>query len=212
MTAVRTRKPISTISFNSKEYLVLKLEELQKAKKISFWAFIKHKPEDDEGGKKEHFHVFIEPAVQIQTEDLRQELTEIYPGEEKPRKCLTFVSSNFDNWYMYGLHDKRYLACKGQSRIFHYSADDFCSSDDDEILFRIRSIDLIALSPYADMLDAQEQGLSFRQYFARGTIPIPQIKQFEIAWYLLTQQYTDRAGRSGHSYVDESTGELIDVD
>jgi hypothetical protein len=189
----------------------LKLEELRTARKISFWSIIKHKPEDDEAGKKEHFHVYIEPASQLQTDDLKQELIELYPGEEKPRKCLTFNSSNFGNWYMYGLHDKRYLASKGQSRRFHYTAEDFGSSDDDELLFRVRSIDLISLSPYADMLAAQEQGLSFNQYFARGTIPILQVKQFENAWQLLLYQKTERNGRPGHDCVDEN-GEIIDED
>ena len=48
VSAVKTRRPISTISYNSPEYLQGKLEELRKAKIISVWFFIKHKKEQDE--------------------------------------------------------------------------------------------------------------------------------------------------------------------
>ena len=68
---MRTTKPIATISFNTPEYLKLKLDELTKAKKIAFWAYIVHQPEDDEAGNKVHMHVYIEPSAMVQTEDLR---------------------------------------------------------------------------------------------------------------------------------------------
>ena len=68
---VRTTKPIATISFNSPDFLRTKLEELRDAGRISFWAFIEHKPEDDEGGKKSHCHLYIEPSKMLQTDDLK---------------------------------------------------------------------------------------------------------------------------------------------
>ena len=45
---MRTTKPIATISFNTPDFLKLKLNELLKAGRLSFWAFIVHKPEDDD--------------------------------------------------------------------------------------------------------------------------------------------------------------------
>lgn len=103
---VRTTKPISTISFNTPDYLAVKLSELTQAKILSFWAFIPHLPEDDEGGKKEHIHVYIEPSKMVQTDDIRHELRQ--PDPNQPNMllgCLPFKSSNFGNWYLYGLHD-----------------------------------------------------------------------------------------------------------
>lgn len=209
---MRTTKPIATIAFNTPRYLEIKLKELQKAGRISFWAFVYHKPEDDEGGKKEHAHLYIEPSKMLQTDDLREELKEFDPNKpDKPKGCLTFRSSKFDAWYMYALHDKRYLAHKGEARRFHYTHNDFVSSDEDDLLFKARSIDLISLSPYADMEDAQSQGLTFGQYFSRGTIPIQQVTLFQQAWNLLLANRTERGTHEGHALdVDEDTGEIVD--
>lgn len=53
---MKTSKPISTISYNSKPYLVKKLNDLKKAGILEFWSFIEHEPESDEirdeAGKK----------------------------------------------------------------------------------------------------------------------------------------------------------------
>ena len=51
---MNTRNPISTISYNSMLFLKAKLDELVNAKVIQFYAFIFHKGEDDEAGKKDH--------------------------------------------------------------------------------------------------------------------------------------------------------------
>lgn len=197
---MRTTKPVATISFNTPEYLELKLNELQKAGLISFWAFIVHKPEDDEGGTKSHQHVFIEPSKMIQTDDIKAQLKEFDPAKpEKPKGTIAFVSSKFGPWYLYALHDRRYLASKGQSRRFHYTHEEVVSSDEDDLLARARSIDMLSISPYADMEDAQLNGISWPEYFARGTVPLPQVQQFQTAWNLLLENATYRAGREGHA-------------
>ena len=195
---MRTTKPISTISFNTPQYLELKLNELLSAGRISFWAFIVHLPEDDEGGKKHHCHVYVEPAKMLQTDDLKAELKEFDPSNPKPLGCISWNSSKFDPWYLYALHDKRYLATKGQSRVYHYIHDDIVTSDVDDLLFKARSVDMLALSPYEDMIQAQKQGFTWADYFNRGTVPLPQIKLFEAAWYTLLQSDTDRVGRENH--------------
>lgn len=207
---MRTTKPISTISFNSPLFLKVKLDELLHAGRISFWCFIVHKPEDDEAGKKEHCHVYIEPSKMLQTDDLKAQFKEFDPQyPDKPKGCISFNTSKFDPWYMYALHDKRYLASKGQSRRFHYSHDEIVTSDDDDLLYKARSIDLLSLSPYADMEDAIKQGLTFEQYLARGTVPLAQFRQFQAAFFSLTVAYTNRGGRDGHPMdVDLDTGEF----
>ena len=204
---MKTTLPISTISFNSPEFLAIKLDELATAKILSFWSFIVHHPEDDEGGKKEHIHLYVEPAKSIQTVDLTSELIEFDPDHpEKPKKCISWVKSKFAPWYLYALHDKRYLASQGQSRRFHYSHDEILTSDPDDLHSKAKSIDMLSLSPYADMLEAQSLGLSWAEYFSRGTVPIMQIAQFERAWQTLAQTATDRNGRSDHPMdVDEET-------
>lgn len=209
---MRTTKTISTISFNSPWFLRLKLDELVKSGLLSFYAFISHQPEDDEGGKKEHIHVFLEPSKMLQTDDIRDFVKE-YDSENpnKPKTCLPFNHSKFDDWYMYALHDKRYLALKRQSRRFHYEHDNVVSSDEDYLLFKVKRIDLVSLSPFGDMQDAIEHGVTWDEYFSRGTVPIPQVAQFQTAWFLLQSNMTDRNGRATHSpKVDDSTGEILD--
>lgn len=196
---MRTTKPISTISFNSPEFLKTKLEELQDAKLISFWVFIKHLPEDDEGGKKEHLHLYLEPSKITQTDDLKEQFKEFDPTHpDKPLGCIGFRSSKFDDWYLYALHDKAYLASKGQSRKYHYKHEEMASSDEDELLFKARSINHLAVSPYAAMIEAQAQGLTWEEYFRRGTVPLPQLTLWEKAWTLLQNDKTDRNGRENH--------------
>lgn len=208
---MRTTKPIATISFNTTDYLSYKLNELLKNGKLSFWAFIQHKPEDDEGGKKYHHHVYVEPAKMLQTDDLKKELNEFdSTNPTKPKGCITWNSSKFADWYLYALHDSKYLAMKGQSRKFQYSATDMLSSDLDDLTFKVRSIDLIALSPFSAMEDAIDQGLTFQEYFRRGTTPIPLVSQYQKAWEMLCSTQTFRNGRVTHSPVVTEDGELID--
>ena len=214
---MRTTKPIATISFNTPHFLRLKLEELTKGGKISFWAYICHKPEDDEGGKKEHIHLYIEPSKMIQTDDLRLALVEFTPERpDKPLGTISFNSSKFDHWYLYALHDRRYLASKGQSRKYHYTHDEIVTSDADDLLYKARSIDMMSLSPYADMEDAISHGITFEEYFGRGTIPIQQLALFERAWHFLVDIHTNRGGREGHpNDIDEvevdENGEVIET-
>lgn len=197
---MRTTKPIATISFNSIEYLTLKLNELLKNKIISFWAFVPHFPEDDEGGKKQHNHVYVIPSKMLQTDDLRDHLKEFDPQHpSKPLGCLLWNTSKFDDWYLYGLHDPRYLASKGQSRKYHYLHEDFITCDSDELLALSSGINRLNLSIYDEMLSAKNNGLSFRDYFNRGTVPIQLIKQYQTAWDLLTCDSVNRNGRVSHT-------------
>jgi hypothetical protein len=214
---VRTSKPIATISFNTPSFLEQKLSELTKAGKLSFWAYIAHEPEDDEAGNKPHCHVYVEPSKMIQTDDLRSEFKEFDPNNSKPLGCISFRSSKFDDWYMYGLHDEKYLAAKGQSRRYHYRHDDFRTSDEDDLLFKARSIDLAALTPYADMQEAQRQGLTFSDYFMRGRIPIQQIAHFQRGWDMLIAAHTFRGDYVPHpddaypnAVIDTETGAVIE--
>ena len=189
MQDVRTTKPISTITYNSPAFLRVKLDELVKAKKIAFWAFIQHKPEEDE--KKAHIHLYVEPAKMLQTEDFKDFLKE--PDKEHPDKpltCISWQSSKFDDWYEYGIHDERYLASKGQSRQFHYERKDVVSSDEDDLDHHISGIDMIKLTPYQVLADAYKGGKTFAQVVSSGAVPIQQIRAYQTAWEVLKTTLT----------------------
>lgn len=126
---MKTSRPISTISYNTDDWLKNKLNELVKAHKISFWAYITHKPEADE--LKEHKHVYVEPNGQIDTMNLTDHLKEPDPAHpDNPLCVVRWQSSKDDDWILYVLHDEVYLATKGLTKKYHYAPDEFNSSDE----------------------------------------------------------------------------------
>lgn len=208
---MRTSKPISTISYNTEQFLTQTLNRLITNKLISFWTFIPHLPEDDEAGNKPHTHLYCEPCKLIQTEDIREFFKELDLNNPtlKPLGCITFRTSKFADWYLYSIHDKAYLASKGQARRYHYKHEDFRTSDADELLYRVRTIDLTQVSPYQPMLDAQAHGVTWEEYLRRGTTPIQQIRQWREAWFTLLSpsDRTYRNGYEGHE-INKYTGEI----
>lgn len=204
---MKTTLPISTISYNTEAYLEMMLNKLLKAHKIQFWAYIPHVPEEDE--RKEHFHVYMEPAERMQTEDLREEFVEIVLGEEKPRACMPFNTSKiFGNWYMYVIHDVDFLLSKGMTRKYHYARKDMLCSDPDYLDEKIRQIDMLNLTPYKKMKEAIEHGDAFEDMIARGNVPLPLINQYKTAWFSIVdvikhKEETNRNGRKNHEeYAD----------
>lgn len=201
---MKTTKPVSTISFNDPYYLMERLEELRKAKVLSWWCFIPHKPEDDEGGKKGHNHLYLEPAKSVQTEDLRAALREFDPEHpDKPKGCLPMIKCNsFGDWYLYGKHDKAYLATKNETRRYQYADEEFISSDSDYFLYMVRSAH-IDLTPINRLMELVKQGASFTDAVARGFVPVPQVYAYQKVWEHLMaaaehEDQTHRGGREGH--------------
>lgn len=207
---MKTSRDISTVSYNTKNFLLLKLKELVDAKKISFWFLMEHKPEKDE--LKGHFHLFIRPSKQIQTDDLRDEFKEYDPEmPKKPRCVMPFDYSDFANAYLYFLHDPAYLASKGQSRKYHYKVEEFLTSEPDYLALCAKDINPLILTPYYAMQEAQRSGMTFAEFFARGSIPILQVALYQRAWDLLFNADIFRNGRQGHELeCDKNTGEVIE--
>lgn len=143
---MRTTKPISTISYNSDEFLQGTLNRLVQAGKVAFWAFVNHIGEDlvdEETGdvekEKDHKHVYIEPNGKVDTVELGKlfwEFDQDHPN--KPLKCINWKSSQWDDWMMYALHDDIYLASKCMERQYAYKIEEFFASDDDELYERYR--------------------------------------------------------------------------
>lgn len=179
---MRTSKPISTISYNSPDFLKARLYELVQNKIISFWVFIYHKKEEDE--KKDHIHLFLIPSKMIQTDDLKDEFKEIdLMHPDKPLGCIGFNSSKFEHWYFYGKHDKLYLRyAKNQSRKYHYNQDEFVSSDPLEFESMVNECHLPDLIPNGEMMVCIEKGMSWHQFVQSHTIPIQLFNQYRNAF------------------------------
>lgn len=196
---MRTSKPISTISYNSLPFLKEKLDNLVDKQVLEFYFFIWHHAEDDEAGTKDHCHVYAQPAKVINTVALKEEFKEIDPHCNLPLGTIVWKRSKFMDAYLYFLHDKTYLAYKGQSRRYCYNQCEVITNDPQTLRYEIYNIDLLDLTPYADMKNALDDGLTFNEYFARGRIPIQQVSNWERSWYLLKENKTFRNGREGHA-------------
>lgn len=128
---MNTSREISTISYNSQEFLIMKLEELLEKHIISYYMLINHFAEEDE--KKNHIHLFLKPNKKLDTMDLQKNFIEFDSANIKPLKCLDFRVSNSDDWILYNLHYGPYLASKFESRKFHYTVEEIISSDEDNL-------------------------------------------------------------------------------
>ena len=127
---MRTCKPISTISYNTKEFLIDRLDKLLKDHKISFYVMIWHFPEVDE--KKGHWHLLIFPNTLLDSMDIQDYLTEVDPMHPKPLRCIDFRSTrDIDDWILYSQHYRPYLLSKMEDREYMYNRSDFICSDED---------------------------------------------------------------------------------
>ena len=196
---MRTSKPISTISYNSQEFLVTKLDELVKNHKICDYIFINHFAEEDES--KNHIHLWIKPNTLLDTMDLQKFLTELNPAEpQKPFKCIDFRASSIDDWILYSQHFEPYLASKGECREFHYTKDDFIFCDEDS--FNDLYNHAFKGSEWArrnQILQSLVEGsASPTSLILSGIVPLNMASQLNAFKYMQTHYSLDRGGRDGH--------------
>ena len=211
---MRTARPFSTISYNSESFLKSKLNELIANGILDFWAFIDHAPEEDE--EKAHKHVYFIPSTIIHTDLIKNHLREFDKDHpDKPLGCTIFTSSKFDDWYLYGLHDKAYLASKGQSRKYHYVKSQFVTSDNDHFGELVRCVDRSKYVGMEKLIDAVNNRVPFSEMVRLGQVPIQLINQYKYAYECIAGVDVQRAGRVTHtpmekSYlIDEETGDII---
>lgn len=200
---MKTSKPFSTISYNTIDFLATTLMHLVDTRKLDFFAFVKHLPEEDE--TKEHIHVYIVPNGKVDTDQVRNELIEVDIANplNKPLGCMPTKSSKFADWYLYGLHDTLYLASKGQTRKYHYTREEFIVSDIDYFNEEIHTIDHTKYNRFQELKHAVEQGKSFADVLGTGIVPLQQTYAWERAYDILTQATTNRGDRPGHESEDE---------
>lgn len=130
-----TAKPISTISYNTREFLTKRLEELLSAGKIEKYYAIYHDRDVNVSTgdqKKPHFHVWVQPNRRLDTMALANMFIEVDDNnKEHPLKCRPFQSSNLYHWIRYTIHDPIYLKLKNDDNDgrFEYSIDDYIAFD-----------------------------------------------------------------------------------
>lgn len=201
---MRTSKPFSMISYNSQEFLIDKLNELIDGGLVQFWAFIKHKAEQDE--KKAHLHLYIIPQKMLDTQRIEKALQEIDINDltARPLSAIFPQSSKFDDWYLYGLHDKKYLALKGQKREFSYNDNAFVVSCRDTFQELKNLIDYSAINRMNVIFEKAENGESLASIIKTSNIPLQLIGQVKQLYYIINEPFDlYRNNRRTHSPKDE---------
>ena len=130
-----TSSPISTISYNTDEFLKLTLNGMLKDGTLLYWCYIKHKGDEDD--KKDHIHLRVIPNGRIDLSEFGKEFIELVP-DNNPLRCLLWRNSEYKNWFLYTVHNPDYLEIHNLIRNQHYTFDDFVSSssDDTRILYQ----------------------------------------------------------------------------
>lgn len=203
---MRTTKPFSTISFNSKKFLVQECDKMIQDGLICFYAFMPHLAEEDE--KKDHIHLYMIPNGQVDTEKLRERLLEPSVNEDgteaKALGCLIMKSSKFVDWYLYSLHDRDYLLLKLQERKYHYNKEDFVVSDQDEFIQLYHMSDFTPYKRMSKFRDMASSGCPFTELVSNGLVPVQQIFQYRemynmMSSHLMAQEYNERVERAGRT-------------
>ena len=193
---MQTGKLISTISYNTAEFLKGKLNDLVRQGIIEYAHWVHHRPEEDE--KKAHAHVVLKPNRRLDTSALRNEFVEPVAGEEKPRGVLPFQSSKMNDWLLYAVHDVAYLLRKNQNRKERYSRSDLLTTDADLLDEDWRAAHEGEDSRVKQVIELAQRGVSWVELLKTGLIPINQLFQYREVFMQFYTPETDRNGREGH--------------
>lgn len=213
---MKTSKPFTTISYNTIEYLQNRLDDLVARNVLYFYAFIFHYREEDES--KDHIHLLMHPNGQVETDKVLKHLEEFDPNNpDKPLRCRPPHKCNsFGDWYLYGLHDTKYLLAHGyQTRKYHYTQGDMITSDTDELVDLIHTIDYKKMYGNQNFFQAMEDGESILDMIKKGIIPMQQYGQYARFFFDLAQgnlNQTFRGEHLGHEdppKIDPTTGEIL---
>lgn len=212
---MRTSKPISTISYNSVDFLTSKLDDLIRQNKLTFYAFVKHFAEADEQ-HKDHYHLFMIPNGTINTDEIFNYFIEVDPTmPDKPIKLQPIRNSKFPDWYLYSTHNKNYLLSKGSKREFHYQQSDFITSDDNCLNEFIHTIDYSKYNRTQAIIDAINDGYTWETFVLSGQVPIALFAGYKYTWETVESALNNlnkliRTGENHEETVkfDDRTGEV----
>lgn len=185
---MKTRKPFSTVWYGSEGFLKGELDRLYRKGDILFYAYVKHNAEEDE--KKDHIHVYIDPDGQIDTRSLTDLLTEYDVTNVLPIRPLPFKSSKWSDWYLYNTHNVTYLSMKGQKRKFHYSKEDFVTSNEDYFTELIHTIDMSKINSVEFLRNAALSGVPFEQVVMNGQVPPQQFYGYKQTYMAMLKMAT----------------------
>lgn len=185
-----TSKPISSISYNTEDFLVSKLDDLIQSGVISFWVYIKHNGEsriDDEANGKDHLHLLMIPNKCVDLVEVGKVFKQFYANDPAhPLRCMPFRTSKTEDWLLYALHDPDYIMLHGLDKTYVYDVVDFKSSDPDFLhQLWIEAKQSFANNPSVKIRKKANAGVSFASLVRSGSISIQQIRNAELYYSYL---------------------------
>lgn len=201
-----TSKPISSISYNTEEFLKAKLDKLVQSGIVTFWAYIHHNGEsrlDDEAAGKDHWHLLMIPNKCVDLVSIGKEFQEFYPNDpQNPLRCMPFRTSKTDDWILYAIHDPDYILFHGLNKTYIYDVTDFKTSDKDYLhQLWVEAKQSLANNPAVKIRRKAREGVSFSALVQSGAISIQQIRNAEMYYSFFTQD-THAAKRAMLSFDD----------
>ena len=163
-----TRQPISTISYNSVEFLKMRLDEWYDRHIIQAYMFIEHIGED---GDKNHIHLRIEPNKTLDPMDLTEQLKEFVPDHKKPLGCRPWRPSKEEDWFLYVLHDPQYLKIKyaeGKDGKIPYKEEDLRVSEGYDVKIAVLRARQALASHTACMIKELQEGKKATELIEEG--------------------------------------------
>lgn len=201
-----TSKPISSISYNTEDFLKAKLSKLTESGIVTFWAYIRHNGEsrlDDEAAGKDHWHLLLIPNKCIDLVSIGKEFHEFFPNDpHKPLRCMPFRTSKTDDWILYAIHDPDYILFHGLNKTYFYDVTD-CKTSDQEYLHQlwVEAKQSLANNPAVKIRRKAREGVSFSALVQSGAISIQQIRNAEMYYSFFSQDRTS-AKRAMLSFDD----------
>lgn len=172
------------ISYNSHDYLKHVLETFIGDGIFSRSACWFH---ESLGTEKNHFHCWVEPNRQIDTSKIGDKFIELDEnGNQQSIAIRPKCKSDWNNAYLYGIHDNDYLTYKGLVREEvniksdqHIYLGDFKEDFQQAEYFRFKT----CLAPYQRIKELVEQGFSLDDVYIKLRTPFAQLYSVKQAYY-----------------------------
>lgn len=177
------------ISYNSHDFLKHVLEEF-----ISDGIFFRSACwfHESLGTEKNHFHCWVEPNRQIDTSKIGDKFVELDEnGNQQSIAIRPKCKSDWNNAYLYGIHDNDYLAYKGLVREEvniksdqHIYLGDFKEDFQQAEYFHFKT----CLAPYQRIKELVEQGFTLEQVYIKLRTPFAQLYSVKMVYHTIKRE------------------------
>lgn len=202
-----TTKTISTISYNTDDFLIDKLNKLINSKKIAYYIFIHHFAEKDE--TKNHIHLLIEPYGKIDLPEFVDEFKEI--DTDNPGLFLGVmpfrITQDFGDWFLYVLHDSDYLISKGLEKEFCYNQSDMITNNYDYLNELVHRINFRKFKKESEIIKALQNGSSKYDLIKSGLCSMREFYQYERSIDVISHHYSLKL--NGFDRIDTDDDEIL---